>query len=260
MNSQIDSYLAKLNLEGNRGIWLGNRRKIDFILNKIEPYLKEECKICEIGIGDGYLLDKLYELKMDCTGIDISEYLVTYHKNKVLEQNKKIELIHANIVDLTFKISLFNAVFCIDILEHLTEDDYLQSLKNIYAMLKPGGIFVGSFPYMENLDKSMMKCPKCGHEFHRVGHKQIFDSEKIKNTIMPYFKIKEIDEVKLNSTVNTCSKTPFYKRNFSMIGLIKKIGKASLYSFKNRNKSYNSKSKEINISSGATCYFIAEKV
>lgn len=260
MDSQIDSYLAKLNLEGSRGVWLGNRQKLDFILEKVKCCLRTGSKICEIGVGDGYLLDSLYDLKMDCTGIDISKYIVRYHKNRVLEQNRKIEFIHANIVDLTSKSSLFDVVFCIDILEHLTEDDYMQSLKNIYAMLKSGGIFVGSFPYMENLDRNMTKCPKCGHEFHRLGHKQAFDLKKIKNTIMPYFNIKEIGHVKLSVSPRIPSQIPLYEKSLSMESLIKEISKKILRLFKRKNESLKSQEVKIDIRPGATCYFIAEKI
>ncbi len=36
--------------------------------------------------------------------------------------------------------------------------------------MKPGAILVATLPWKESLINNMNICPKCGHEFHRVGH------------------------------------------------------------------------------------------
>lgn len=34
-------------------------------------------------------------------------------------------------------------------------------------------------PYKENLEESIVVCPKCNAKFHRWGHMQVFDEEKM---------------------------------------------------------------------------------
>lgn len=248
MNYSMDDYLAKLNVEGKRNVWASHGPKMDFILDKVVKYLPPNAKVCEVGVGAGQLLDRLYDLNMDCVGMDISDYLIKFHKNRVSKENRKIQFICANIVDTIVEYNTFDAIFCIDILEHITEEEYLESLKNIHIMLKKGGIFVVSVPYMENLDPKMTKCPQCGCEFHVVGHKQVFDLEKMNKSISPYFKLKEIGKIQLDSFNNL----PFYKRNYSLIGCVKAI--------KNKFVTKKSKIEQPDIKPGDTGYFIAEKV
>jgi SAM-dependent methyltransferase len=40
----------------------------------------------------------------------------------------------------------FGAIFCIDVLEHLTRDELLESLRLIVAALRPGGVLIAQVP------------------------------------------------------------------------------------------------------------------
>jgi hypothetical protein len=50
--------------------------------------------------------------------------------------------------------------------------------------VKPGGYFLGTVPYKEDLDENKVICPDCGKIFHRWGHQQSFDETKLR-TILP---------------------------------------------------------------------------
>ena len=52
----LEDYQALLNLKGYRKIWKYNHPRINFVLKKVKAHIKKENSICEIGIGDGYLL------------------------------------------------------------------------------------------------------------------------------------------------------------------------------------------------------------
>lgn len=259
MDNQIDSYLAKLNVEGRRNTWEGNRGKIDFILSKCAKYIKTGGRVCEVGIGDGYLLDKLYDLGMSCVGIDISGYLVRFLRNKFRDENKNIRLIQADIAKGHQEENAYDVIFCLDVLEHIDEANYREVLENIHSMLKKKGVFVASVPYMENMDLRMTKCPVCGHEFHQIGHKQAFDLKKIEDTVGAYFEIKEVGEVESSPLRNVASRVSIFKRRFSIEGVVRRIKREVLELFRNTDRDSPPKA-GINIRPGATCYLIAEKV
>lgn len=193
----IDDHLAEKNLSGQRRVWIENHPKIDFILDKANPYLRNErLKVTEVGIGDAHLLKKLCEMGMHCTGVDISDYLINHHKKSMHEGGYDIEFIKEDIrfVDDQL-INNQDAVFCVDILEHLDEEGYFKSIQNIYTILKKNGLFIGSFPYEENLSKNIVVCPECGKEFHRVGHQHSIDLAKFKNSIEGMFEIVSFGNV-----------------------------------------------------------------
>jgi len=75
-------YLARLNIEGKRTIWAKNRAKINSIYLKTRKYFNNAVNVCEVGIGEGYLLRLLHRDGFKVTGVDISRYLVNELKKK----------------------------------------------------------------------------------------------------------------------------------------------------------------------------------
>jgi len=65
-------------------------------------------------------------------------------------------------------------------LEHLDDQTLKKGLSEIYRVLKKEGYFIITTPYKENLEQSMVVCPKCHTRFHRIGHVSSFDETKIK--------------------------------------------------------------------------------
>lgn len=71
-----EDYIGRMNLEGGRGVFQGNRPKIDFVFGKARPFLRPGMKVAEFGLGEGYLVRKLHDAEMSVTGLDLSGYLV----------------------------------------------------------------------------------------------------------------------------------------------------------------------------------------
>jgi len=51
-------------------------------------------------------------------------------------------------------------------------------------------------PAGETREDYLVRCPQCGHEFHRVGHRQTFDPEKLAESLEDGFVIRELGSVK----------------------------------------------------------------
>ena len=104
-----------------------NRQKLKFFL----PFLKPEHKIIDLGCGNMWLTNYLKKLGYDCIGFD---------------ESFPADIV-GNVKTYTFKEAFFDAVFALEIVEHI---DCTEEIKR---MLKPGGILMVStpVPYMDRL-------------------------------------------------------------------------------------------------------------
>jgi len=91
-------------------------------------------RLLDIGCGEKPYLDIFSPHTDSYTGIDIPQSL---HKKDAVD-------IFANAHQLPFKKDSFDTVLCLEILEHVKQP--LDVLKEIYRVLKPGGILVLSAP------------------------------------------------------------------------------------------------------------------
>jgi len=110
-------------------------------------------KILNIGIGNGYLESKIshHNNYIKLYGIDISK-LTIKNINKKIRGNFKV----ANIKNIPFSNNLFDFVLAIDILEHLTYQEFNISIREINRVIKDNGKLIISVPLNENLiDKKL---------------------------------------------------------------------------------------------------------
>ncbi len=172
---RIDDYLAKLNIEGERKVWLGNHPKIEYVFNQSKKYLKPGMTVCEVGVGDGHLLRLASRSGFKVTGIDISGYLVQKLAKFFQGEGIEVSLLQHDIsqpID-DFENS-FGAIFALDLLEHV--EALQKAIENIVKLLKQNGLLIATLPWKENFADNMVICPFCHRSFHRVGHAHSFHS------------------------------------------------------------------------------------
>lgn len=189
----MEDYYARQNLEGNRKVWVENRRKINYVYRKTRKYLRRQAAVCEIGVGEGYLLRILHSTGLRVLGIDISNYLINELRDQFRKEGLDIELVQGDLssIDLKNGIDVF---FCLDVLEHVP--DIEKAIRNLNRGLRSGGLLIGTLPLHENMDENMVVCPECRHTFHRIGHHHSFDSiEEVVQLLCPQFDITEMGEV-----------------------------------------------------------------
>lgn len=106
--------------------------------------LKNGDKVLDAGCGDGFYLHLLSQLgNFSLTGIDFDKNALNSAK-KNLSKVKGVKLLHGSVMELPFKANSFNKVICTEVAEHLPDD--LKGLKEIYRVLKPGGVLVLTVP------------------------------------------------------------------------------------------------------------------
>ncbi|MCK4849767.1 MAG: methyltransferase domain-containing protein [Phycisphaerae bacterium] len=199
MNQTAQDYSAKLNIEGTRGTWIENRRKIDYVLWRIQKHLKGALTACDIGVGDGYLLTRLNAAGLRVTGIDISSYSVNYLRDDFRRKGLDIRLIEGDISNIKLEENQFDIVTCLDVLEHIPGHNLRLAIETLTQCIVNGGLLIGTLPFREDLSKKMVMCPKCRHKFHSIGHFHSFQtSEEITKLLEPEFTVLEMAELPSN--------------------------------------------------------------
>ncbi len=110
-------------------------------LNQFTQHIEPGGLILDAGCGSGRDSRLLTERRFNVIGVDLSEELL-----KIAQQtNPKTQFICADIKELPFKDNYFDGVWCSAVLLHLeTIEDVKKALKEMYRVLKPGGIiFIG---------------------------------------------------------------------------------------------------------------------
>lgn len=171
----------------NRNHLKNASRRLRFVANEINR-LTGIKKTLDIGFGDGQLLDLLSK-KYDVYGIDfVEENIALTKKSTGLGDHIKF----GNILDIPFEDDSFDLITATEILEHLSEDDFLKSLEEVRRTLKPGGYLIVTVPYDEKLQDKMTCCPNCGTTFHLWGHQQSFNDDNLQKKFCRGFRIMEI--------------------------------------------------------------------
>jgi SAM-dependent methyltransferase len=128
--------------------------------------------ILDFGCGPAYLLNYLNQMKLKpfkYIGLDFS-------KDSILDNDFfKNVLFDASSMVLTgfpssIKSDSVDVCFLLEVVEHLNEQYFSDSIKDIYRVLAPGGYLVITTPNEEDLNKNKLFCPDCGCIFHKWQH------------------------------------------------------------------------------------------
>lgn len=150
--------------------------RLDFLAS---CFKRGQC-ILNIGVGNGYLEEQLVMRGIDVRVLDPSQKtLVALRERIPLEDKGCVGYCQA----MPFTSGYLDGVIMTEVLEHLTDDALKQTLKEVYRVLKHAGVFIGTVPYREDITAHQVICPSCHSIFHRWGHHQSFDREKMTNLL-----------------------------------------------------------------------------
>lgn len=130
--SKISKYASKIWGWGTFAGQIRAERRANFFicLGKIT----EGIKVLELGCGTGIFTAKVAKTGADITAIDISPDLLEIAKDRVKDDNVKLEL--KNIEAIDYSDESFDVVFGSSVLHHL---DFKPVFWEIYRILKWGG-------------------------------------------------------------------------------------------------------------------------
>ena len=107
--------------------------------NKIAPKDRNQIRCCDLGCGWGNNLEFLKKESFDCYGVDFCQKVIDRLKKRYRDK-----VLCCDFKSLPFPDSYFD--FCIDrsSIQHNTKEDIALIHKEVYRLLKPGGIFFSS--------------------------------------------------------------------------------------------------------------------
>ncbi len=169
-------------------------RKMKLVLNelvksKIEVLdalgfeLKKDMKILDFGCGDGDLVQGLLDLGFDAQGVDIQD-------SSALDSDhyKKIDM---DTYRIPYDDNYFDYVFSTSVFEHVKNTE--EALKEIYRVLKPGGITTHSMPSRFRIIEPHIRVP-FGGIFHSDVWLGIWAFLGIRNEFQVGLPYKEVYE------------------------------------------------------------------
>jgi ubiquinone/menaquinone biosynthesis C-methylase UbiE len=138
--------------------------------------MKEGLSVLNIGIGRGTLERLMVERGVTVSCLDPSSRTVE-NVSSILGPRGEARVGHAE--KIPWPEREFDVVIMTEVLEHLDSATIGKALEDVARVLKPSGYFFGTVPADENLEASMVICPKCGDRFHRWGHQRSLTKESL---------------------------------------------------------------------------------
>ncbi|MFH1062923.1 MAG: class I SAM-dependent methyltransferase [Candidatus Omnitrophota bacterium] len=131
---QIDNYYQPKTI--------AQKRRINIVVKSLDPKPNE--KVLDIGCGVGTFAFAAAKKKSYGFGIDYSHESLKIAKilAKRFKTNNSSAFVTASALNLPYKDSCFDKVVIADFIEHITDAEKKILLKEIYRVLKPGGLGV----------------------------------------------------------------------------------------------------------------------
>ncbi|BBI35680.1 class I SAM-dependent methyltransferase [Cohnella abietis] len=102
------------------------------------PYFGNKKNVLDIGCGRGEFIQLLQSEGVSVSGIDLNADMVKYCKNKGYDVH------HANVLEhlATVDDKTYDGIFMAQVIEHLSYEEYMPLLKEIFRVLKPQGVAI----------------------------------------------------------------------------------------------------------------------
>jgi ubiquinone/menaquinone biosynthesis C-methylase UbiE len=112
------------------------RAKIDRLLDECFKTLHPGARVLDVGCGTGEYVQRANELGLSASGIEPAEAM----RKAASEKNPGSTILNGVATELPFPDGTFDLVICIEVLRYLHSADNRQALREMYRVLKPGGI------------------------------------------------------------------------------------------------------------------------
>lgn len=161
--THADYYEAASFWEGEALKDPGNQRRIETTIKLIPTDAKS---ILDVGCGNGIFGRRLQEVRSDIRlmGVDRSKSALQH-----VDFDSKI----ASIDNLPFENKSFDAVSCLQVIEHIPNASYKKSLEELARVARE--FIVIGVPFEEDLTKETTICPQCKAIFNIDFHLRRYD-------------------------------------------------------------------------------------
>lgn len=164
-----------------------SRGRLEYLVRKIAP----GSRVLNIGVGNGMFERLAKGKKVDVWSLDPSERAIARLRQE-LSLGEKAQVGYSQ--NMPFADEHFDVVVMSEVLEHLDDEVLEATLQEVYRVLRPDGLFLGTVPARERLADSNVVCPHCAQQFHRWGHRQSFDKGRLSQVLIQKFALLDVAE------------------------------------------------------------------
>ena len=148
--------------------------------------IKKGNKLLEIGCGRCEMLNSFGKLGLDISAVDISERV----KNYVPKNISRLEILDITKEKLPFDDNGFDIIFTKSVIEHIHDPTHL--MKEIYRILKPGGIIIVLTPDWVSQMNMFYEDPTHVHPYQPKGLEDLLTISGYKKTNSEIFYYHEL--------------------------------------------------------------------
>ena len=130
--------------------------------------LRDGARVLDYGCGPGQLLPPLLDAGFKVTGAELSEDTMAQAR-AVAAGRPNFEGLFT-IDQLLVERRRFDAVFLVEVVEHLDDAALDATFSNILSLLETSGLLMVTTPNEERLQDNMVYCPVSNLLFHRWQH------------------------------------------------------------------------------------------
>ena len=117
------------------------RRRVGYQMRLVGRFLKPDSNFCEIGPGDCAMVIEVAQHVRHAYAVDIERA-----KSKCVQGPSNYSLAISDGTSVPLPPNSIDVVYSDQVMEHVHPDDAIDELKNIYAALKPGGVYICATP------------------------------------------------------------------------------------------------------------------
>jgi SAM-dependent methyltransferase len=142
------------------------------IIRQSQLPINEDLNVLDFGAGPGFIWDHIIRLKSrwHYSALDFSLSSIKKLKEKAAGHPQFRYAHHAHSLPTDLPSNNFDAIFLLEVVEHLEDDHLDATLKETARLMKKGGILIITTPNKEDLCISTKFCPECGATFHEWQH------------------------------------------------------------------------------------------
>jgi SAM-dependent methyltransferase len=138
------------------------------IRDTIEMIPPDVQSILDVGCGNGAFINILANKYKRVVGLDLSHHALKYVKGHKVQ---------SDVAKPSFKPASFDLVTCLEVLEHLSQEEFENAL---YGLLELASKYIIiTVPNNENLRGNVVMCPKCYCRFNPAFHVRSFSEKSL---------------------------------------------------------------------------------
>lgn len=150
---------------------------------EIDGLMRPHMRVLDFGCGPGYLLEFMSGRGAVLAGYDPSTEAEAVARSKLESRLDWSGCLDHDRLARGEYDGTFDLITCVEVVEHVLDDDLLEVLSMIRRLLRPGGALFVSTPHEEDLEANRVYCPFCDTSFHKVQHVRSFSMEELRETL-----------------------------------------------------------------------------